>query len=34
MAILRRMFKYEPINSVEARKHVAAKVIEAGKYVV
>ena len=34
MAILRRMFKYEPINSIEARKHVAAKVIEAGKYVV
>jgi hypothetical protein len=34
MAILRRMFKYEPINSIEARKGVAAKVIEAGKYVV
>ena len=34
MAILRRMFKYEPINSIEARKHVADKVIEAGKYVI
>ena len=34
MAILRRMFKHEPVNSVEARKQVAAKVIEAGKYVV
>jgi len=34
MAILRRMFKYEPVNSIEARKHVADKVIEAGKYVI
>ena len=34
MAVLRRMFKYEPINSVEARKAIAARVIEAGKYVV
>lgn len=34
MAILRRMFKYEPINSIAARKEIAAKVIEAGKYVI
>jgi alkylation response protein AidB-like acyl-CoA dehydrogenase len=34
MAILRRMFKYEPVNSVEARKAIAAKIIETGKYAV
>src|SRR4051812_6016215 len=34
MAVMRRMFKYEPLNSIEARKHVADKVIEAGKYVI
>ncbi|MCU1285501.1 MAG: Butyryl-CoA dehydrogenase [Acidobacteriales bacterium] len=33
MAILRRLFKYEPINSISARQHVADRVIEAGKYV-
>jgi butyryl-CoA dehydrogenase len=34
MAILRRLFKYEPLNSIAARQHVANKVIEAGKYVI
>jgi alkylation response protein AidB-like acyl-CoA dehydrogenase len=34
MAILRRMFKYEPVNSVEARKAIASKIIETGKYAV
>jgi butyryl-CoA dehydrogenase len=33
MAILRRLFKYEPLNSIAARQHVADRVIEAGKYV-
>jgi butyryl-CoA dehydrogenase len=33
MAILRRLFKYEPLNSISARQHVADRVIEAGKYV-
>jgi hypothetical protein len=33
MAILRRLFKYEPLNSIAARQHVAERVIEAGKYV-
>jgi butyryl-CoA dehydrogenase len=34
MAIVRRLFKYEPINSIELRQQVATKVIEQGKYVV
>jgi hypothetical protein len=33
MAILRRLFKYEPLNSIAARQHVADRVIEAGKYI-
>ncbi len=34
MAIVRRLFKYEPINTIELRQQVAGKVIEQGKYVV
>jgi alkylation response protein AidB-like acyl-CoA dehydrogenase len=34
MAIVRRLFKYEPINTIELRQQVANKVIEQGKYVV
>ena len=34
MAILRRWFKYEPINSIGLRQQIAEKVLEAGKYVV
>ena len=34
MTILRRLFKYEPINSIAARELVASRVIEAGRYVV
>ena len=34
MTIMRRLFKYEPINTIELRRQVATKVVEAGKYVV
>jgi alkylation response protein AidB-like acyl-CoA dehydrogenase len=34
MAILRRLFKYEPINSIALRQNIAVRVIEAGKYVL
>ena len=34
MTIMRRLFKYEPINTIELRRQVARKVVEAGKYVV
>src|SRR5438270_13920775 len=34
MAILRRLFKSEPINSIALRQQIAEKVIEAGKYVM
>jgi hypothetical protein len=29
---LKRFTKYEPVNVKEARRRIAAKVIEAGKY--
>jgi butyryl-CoA dehydrogenase len=34
MTIMRRLFKYEPINTVALRQQVANKLVEAGKYVV
>jgi alkylation response protein AidB-like acyl-CoA dehydrogenase len=34
MAILRRLSKYEPFNTVALRQAIAQKVIEVGKYVV
>ena len=34
MAILRRIAKYEPYNTIALREKIAAKVIEAGKYLV
>jgi butyryl-CoA dehydrogenase len=34
MAILRRLFKSEPINSIGLRQQIADKVLEAGKYVM
>jgi alkylation response protein AidB-like acyl-CoA dehydrogenase len=34
MAILRRLCKYEPFNTVALRQAIAQKVIETGKYVV
>ncbi len=34
MTILRRLFKNEPIDSISLRQKIAAKVIEAGKYVM
>ena len=34
MTIMRRLFKYEPINTITLRQQVANKVLEAGKYVV
>ena len=33
MAILRRLVKYEPFNTIGLTQQVAAKVIDAGKYV-
>src|SRR5712671_3374181 len=34
VAILRRLFKSEPINSIGLRQQIADKVLEAGKYVM
>ena len=34
MAILRRLCKYEPFNSIGLRQMIAQRVIEAGKYVL
>jgi alkylation response protein AidB-like acyl-CoA dehydrogenase len=34
MTIMRRLFKYEPINTIALRQQVANKMIEQGKYVV
>ena len=34
LAILRRLAKYEPFNTIELRQQIAARAIEAGKYVI
>ncbi len=34
LAILKRFAKYEPLNTIGLRKKIAARMIEAGKYVV
>ena len=34
MTILRRLFKYEPIDTIALRQKIADKVIESGKYVL
>ena len=34
MAILRRLAKYEPFNTVELRQQIAQKMIERGKYTL
>jgi hypothetical protein len=34
MAILRRLAKHEPFNSIELRRQIAQKVIERGKYAL
>jgi alkylation response protein AidB-like acyl-CoA dehydrogenase len=34
LAILRRVAKYEPFNTIELRQQIAQKMIEAGKYTV
>jgi butyryl-CoA dehydrogenase len=34
LAILRRLAKYEPFNTIELRQQIAAKVIDRGKYVI
>src|SRR5213082_956072 len=34
MAILRRLAKHEPFNTIELRQQIAGKVIERGKYVI
>jgi len=33
LAILKRLTKYEPFNTIALRQHIAQRVIEAGKYV-
>jgi butyryl-CoA dehydrogenase len=34
LAILRRLLKYEPFNTIALREKIAARVLEAGKYVM
>jgi butyryl-CoA dehydrogenase len=34
LAILRRLVKHEPFNTIELRQQVAQKVIERGKYTL
>ena len=34
MAIVRRLSKYEPFNTIAARQTIANRIIEAGKYVL
>ena len=34
MAILRRLAKHEPFNTIAARQKIAQRVVDAGKYVV
>jgi butyryl-CoA dehydrogenase len=34
LAILRRLAKYEPFNTIELRQQVAQKMIERGKYTL
>ena len=33
-AILRRLVKHDPVNTIALRQQIAARVIEAGKYVI
>ena len=33
LAILRRLGKYEPVNTIALRQKIADRVLEAGKYV-
>jgi hypothetical protein len=33
LAILKRLSKYEPFNTIALRQQIAQRVIEAGKYV-
>jgi butyryl-CoA dehydrogenase len=34
LAILRRLAKYEPFNTIDLRQQIAGKVIERGKYTL
>jgi Acyl-CoA dehydrogenase, C-terminal domain len=34
LAILRRLAKYEPFNTIELRQQIASKMIERGKYTL
>ncbi|MEK7409459.1 MAG: acyl-CoA dehydrogenase family protein [Acidobacteriota bacterium] len=34
LAVLRRFAKYEPVNSIALRRRIAARLLEAGRYVV
>ena len=32
MAVLRRFSKYEPVNAIEHRRKIAARLLQAGRY--
>jgi hypothetical protein len=34
LVILRRLFKYEPFNTIALTQQIAARVLDAGKYVI
>jgi butyryl-CoA dehydrogenase len=34
MAILRRLSKHEPVNTIGLRQQIAQRVLDAGKYVI
>jgi len=34
LAVLRRFSKYEPVNAIEARRHIAGRLMDAERYVV
>jgi hypothetical protein len=34
LAVLRRFAKYEPVNAVALRRKIAARLLDAGRYVV
>ena len=34
LAVLKRFTKFEPVNSIELRRGIAKRLLEAGKYVV
>jgi acyl-CoA dehydrogenase-like protein len=34
LAVLKRFTKYEPVNAIGLRRNIAARLIEAGRYVL